>query len=147
MQESIVTAKKKINEWAKQAIELQQEYECACNMASRHCECFDTDGNDADRVQAIRYHGSAWKKLTKLIAIKQNIAWEASVLAKVYQIEVDSSEAKTLDEAHSLKADANYYETMSQRAASERDEYIAAKKQTINSIKTLRLKKAVTVNE
>lgn len=146
MQESIITANKRINEWAKQAIELHQEYEFACNMASRYCRYFNADGNDTDRKAAIRYLGGAWKKLSKLIVLKQNIACEASMLAKIYQIKAESPEAATLDEAYSLKADSEYFETMKQRVARERDEYVTAKRRTFNSIKTLRLKKAATTN-
>ena len=68
------------------------------------------------------------------------------MLAKIYQIKAESPEATTLDEAYSLKADSEYFETMKQRVTRERDEYVAAKRRTFNSIKTLRLKKAAATN-
>lgn len=145
MQESIENAKAKINEWAKQAIELQEEYERHCYQAKNHRENFFASGDDTERREAIKWLGAAWKLTAKLAALKQNIAWEASVLAKVYEAKLNTEEAKTLDETHSLKSDAEYFDNMTKKANRERDEFLAFKRQVIEEIKELRLKKAVAV--
>lgn len=145
MQESIATAKAKINAWAKQAIELQEEYERDRCQANNHRENFFASGEDAERREAIKWLGAAWKLSAKLAALKQNIAWEASVLAKVYEAKLNTEEAKTLDAAHSLKSDIEYFDNMTKKANHERDEFLAFKHQVIEEIKELRAKKTVTV--
>jgi hypothetical protein len=141
MQDSIQKAKTKINGWAKEAIALHQQYEFARNIAARHLDKYDAAGEDSDRKEAIKWFGEAWKATSRLMAIKQNIAWEASVLSQVYELQQSANETNSLDETHSLKADVEYYANMSQKAKNERDEYLAYKKQALASIKELRIKK------
>lgn len=139
MKDTTVTAKAKINNWAKEAIELQEEFETAMNMAQNHQARYDSGGDDSERKNAIRYLGKAWKAAKRIAAIKESIHWEANALEKLYLSILETAPPNSSDEANMLKADADYFKGVSKKATAERDEFLDVRRKTIARIRQLRL--------
>ena len=139
MKDTTVKAKAKINAWAKEAIELQEEFETAMNMAQNHQTRYDSVGDDSERKSAMRYLGKAWKAAKRIAAIKESIHWEANALEKFYQSILETAPPDSSDEANMLKADADYFKGVSKKATVERDEFLEVRRKTIARIRQLRL--------
>lgn len=139
MKDTTVTAKAKINTWAKEAIELQEEFETAMNMAQNHQARYDSGGDDSERKSAIRYLGKAWKAAKRIAAIKESIHWEANALEKLYLSILETAPPDSSNEANMLKADADYFKGVSKKATAERDEFLDVRRKTIARIRQLRL--------
>ena len=140
MKDTTAPAKDRINTWSAEAISLTQELEYANNIAARHQGNFQANGDDAERKSAIRHYAKAWKIARRIAAIKESIHWEASTLAKVQLYMLETVDENNHEQAHIYKSNAEYFSNMSKKAVIERDQFLAKRREAIDSIKSLKVK-------
>ena len=143
MKDHTQSAKAKVNNLSAEALELQEQFECAVNLANRHQANFNASGDDNERKNAISWNAKAWKLAKRIIAIKEDLRWEASALAKAQKFLLESA-GNDIEQTHIFQSNADYYDGMSTRAKAESDEYLEKRKEAFENIKMLRTKTRCT---
>lgn len=139
MKDHTKSAKIKVNSLSAEALELQQQFECAINLANRHQTNFNASGDNKERKNAMSWNAKAWKLAKRIIAVKENLHWEASALAKAQKFLLESAE-NDIEQAHIFQSNAEYYDCMSAKAKTEADDWITRTNEVFKTIKMLRAK-------
>ena len=139
MKDHTQSAKAKVNALSQEALELQQQFDCAVNLANRHQALFLENGEDSERKEAMSWNAKAWKIAKRIVTVKENLHWEASALAQAQRFLLEGVDPEHED-AHVYQSNADYYGGMSTKAEAERDEYLEKRKAIFDNIKTLRTK-------
>lgn len=135
-----VQSKQRVKSLCAQATALEEKFENEINAAVISKNKFNAEGDEAERKNSVHMYGMAWKTGKKILSVKEQLRAETSALSQAQRYLHDQADPDDTSEAKLHAADAEYYYSMSKRAAAEHDEYVKKCKSTIESIAVLRTK-------